>query len=323
MQTECGLGSPRPGVTYTRESLVKGRSRRLSYVDLEGKTFAISDGPIRTVSLEHDWYEDLDDPQAVIQFLRKSPTFKADLFTFWQRYPYITPKHNYHVEWEDIAVLEVRSYEDWWRNTIKSRVRNLIRKSEKAGVVVREAAYDDDFVHGMTSIFNESPIRQGRRFWHYGKDFSTVKEQFSRYIYREHMIGAYLQDEMIGFMMLGDAGRFGVTGQIIGSLKHRDKAINNALIAKAVEICEKRGLASLIYLFWSDDSLSEFKRRCGFVKTRVPRYFIPLSGTGHLVMKCGIHRGTVRALPNWITQPLKRTRRAWNERGMSSRAHSE
>ena len=87
-----------------------------------------------------------------------------------------------------------------------------------------------------------------------------MKRQFARYVHREHMIGAYYRDEMIGLIMLGNAGRFGVTGQIISSIKHRDKATNNALIAKAVEVCEKAGLEYLVYLFWSDDSLSEFKR---------------------------------------------------------------
>ena len=71
------------------------------------------------------------------------------------------------------------------------------------GVEVRECAYDDDFVRGMTSIFNETPIRQGRRFWHYGKDFETVKRQFSRNLFREDLIGAYYQGELIGFAMLG------------------------------------------------------------------------------------------------------------------------
>ena len=69
-----------------------------------------------------------------------------------------------------------------------------------------------------------------------------MKRQFSRYLYREHMIGAYYQDEMIGFIMLGNAGTFGMTGQIISSIKHRDKATNNALIAKAVEVCAQGGL---------------------------------------------------------------------------------
>ncbi len=85
----------------------------------------------------------------------------------------------------------------------------------------------------MTDIFNETPVRQGRRYWHYGKDFETVKRQFSTYIHRETMIGAYYQGEMIGAMMLCNAGNYGITGQIISKVKHRDKVTNNVLIGKA------------------------------------------------------------------------------------------
>ena len=176
---------------------------------------------------------------------------------------------------------------------------------------MKEALYDDEFVRGMTAIFNEAPIRQGRRFWHYGKDFETVKRQFSRFVFRERMIGAYYQGEMIGFVMLGNAGRFGITGQIISSIKHRDKSPNNALIAKAVEVCASEGLAYLIYLFWSDDSLAEFKRRCGFDKIRVPRYYVPLSWKGELALKCGAHRGWKTRLPKVLTSLLKKMRGMW------------
>ena len=50
---------------------------------------------------------------------------------------------------------------------------------------------------------------------------------------------------MIGLIMLGNAGRFGLTGQIISAIKHRDKATNNLLIAKAVEVCARLGLPYL------------------------------------------------------------------------------
>ena len=72
---------------------------------------------------------------------------------------------------------------------IKAVTRNLVRKAEKKGVEVRIARYDDDFVRGMTQIFNEAPVRQGRLYWHYGKDFETVKRQFSRYLFREDLLG--------------------------------------------------------------------------------------------------------------------------------------
>src|SRR5207249_7831640 len=120
------------------------------------------------------------------------------------------------------------------------------------GVEVREVSYDDDFVRGVTAIFNETPVRQGRRFWHYGKDFETVKRQFSRYLFREDLIGAYVKDELIGFIMLANAGRYGVLGQIISKIQHRDKSPNNDLIAKAVEVCARKGLPFLVYAYWGD-----------------------------------------------------------------------
>ncbi len=166
----------------------------------------------------------------------------------------------------------------------------------------------------MTAIFNEAPVRQGRPFWHYGKDVETVRRQFSRYIHREHMIGAYYKDEMIGLIMLGNAGRFGLTGQIISSLKHRDKATNNALVAKAVSVCERLELEYLVYLFWSEDSLSEFKRRCGFEKVKVPRYYVPLTWKGKVALKAGAHRGLRAMVPSRIKAPLKRLRASWYER---------
>ncbi len=298
---------------FTKETLIDGSPGRINCVRIAGQTFTISPGPVITVRLEDEWYEDLEDPYAVMAALEKGVGFKPDLLTFWQRMPDVEPKYPFHLEWDQIAVLPVKTYDHWWKNQIKSRVRNQIRKAEKDGVAVKETSYNHEFVSGMTAIFNESPMRQGRRFWHYGKDFETVKSQFSRYLYREYMIGAYYEGEMIGFMMLGDAGKFGVTGQIISSIQHRDKSPNNALIAKAVEICVERRLNYLIYLFWTDDSLSEFKRRCGFEKVDVPRYYVPLSRKGELALRYGAHRGWKGMLPQGVKTPLKRIRKIWYE----------
>lgn len=305
------------GRVFMKETLVNGSPARVRCVEIGGQVFEVSTGPITVVRLEDEWYEDIPDPEAVIAALRENLGFKPDLFTFWQRMPDVEAKYLYHVEWEDLAVLPITSYEHWWRNQIKSRTRNLIRKSEKEGLVVKEAEYDDEFIRGMTAIFNERPVRQGRKFWHYGKDFETVKKQFSRFLFREQMIGAYLKGEMIGFMMLCDAGRYGITGQILSSTKHRDKATNNALIAKAVEMSATRGWNHLIYYFWSDDSLAEFKRRCGFEKVSVPRYYVPLSWAGEVALKTGAHRGWKALLPPAVRSPLKKVRSFWH--GLSDR----
>jgi hypothetical protein len=70
----------------------------------------------------------------------------------------------------------------------------------------------------------------------------------------------------------------------------------------------------LIYLSWSDDSLAEFKRRCGFEKVSVPRYYVPLSWKGALVLKAGAHRGWKAMLPKGVKSSLKRFRRMWYAR---------
>jgi len=296
---------------FSKETLVKGKPAQMECVEIDRQSYALTRGLVTMISLEDEWYDDVRDPAFVIDTLKNSDGFKADIFTFWQRWPDCQVKYPFYMEWEELAVLPVKSYDHWWNHQLKSRVRNLVRKAQKEGVEVRETAYDDDFVRGMTAIFNEAPVRQGRRFWHYGKDFETVKRQFSRFLFREDLIGAYYRDELIGFVMLGNAGRYGVTGQIISSLKHRDKATNNALIAKAVELCEKKQLSSLIYLYWTNDSLAEFKRRVGFEQTKIPRYFVPLTPKGELALKIGLHRGWKAALPDQIKNPLKRLRSLW------------
>jgi hypothetical protein len=304
---------PSIGQTLIKETQIGGKSEWIKYVDIGLQTFATSQGLVSITRLEDEWYDDVDDPSAVIRALQGKPNCRPDIFTFWQRVPDFEPRYTYHREWEEIAVLPVTSYEHWWNHQIKSRIRNLVRKSEKEGVIVREVSFDDDFVRGITTIFNEVPVRQGRRFWHYGKDFETVKREFSRYLFREHLIGAYYQDELIGFIMLGNAGKFGVTGQILSMVKHRDKAPNNALIAKAVEVCERLRLGYLVYLFWGEESFAEFKRRCGFEKILIPRYYVPLTLKGRLALKCGAHHGWRGMLPARLRKTLKQLRRKWYE----------
>lgn len=299
---------------FKRQTLVKGQPAEIRCVEVGGQTFAIDGPALQIAALEDEWFEDLVDPASAIETLSRLPHGqRPDLMTFWQRMPDVEARHPFHVEWEEIAVLPIQSYAHWWDKQIKSRVRNQIRKSEKEGLVVKEVPFDDDFVAGMTAIFNEAPIRQGRPFWHYGKSEKTVREQFSRYLHRETMIGAYLGDELVGFIMLANAGRFGITGQILSSIKHRDKSPNNALIAKAVEVCARQGLGYLIYLFWTDDSLAEFKRRCGFEPVKVPRYFVPLTAKGRMALSLGLHRGWKAMLPAALKAWLKALRSRWYE----------
>ncbi len=308
---ESATFSAAPGQVFIKQGLVDGKPANLRCIDIHGQTFVIKGRAIATLSLEDEGYEDVADPQAVMGALRELPIRTPDIFTFTQRLPDVVARHPFYTEWEEIAVLPVQSYDHWWNTKIERRARNRFRRAAKKGVVVKEVAYDDDFVRGMTAIFNESPVRQGRPFWHYGKSFETVKVQFSKFVHREYMIGAYLEGQMVGFIMLADGGRFGAINQILSSLAHRDKSLNNALIAKAVELCAEKKLEYLTYALWTDTSLGDFKRGCGFERAALPRYYIPLTWRGRLALASGAHRGWKAVVPPSIKTPLKRLRTRW------------
>lgn len=293
---------------YTKDTIVEGGPAKVKCLEINGQVFTIGRGFPRVMSLEDENEDQVRDPEALLAAVARDRQIDPDIVTFWQEWPVTEPKYPYRHEWFELAVLSFSSYEDWWNRGIKSPVRNTLRKAEKCGVSIRETSFDDEFVRGMTAIFNESPVRQGRRFWHYGKDEATVKKQFSRFIHQERVAGAYLGEEMIGFIMVGNNGRAGYFTQIISKIAHRDKRVNEALVAKAVEICASQGNECLVYAFWGDSSLVEFKRKFGFQPVRVPRYVVPVSWQGSLAVRLGLHRGLGEVIPQRLVRWLKRIR---------------
>jgi hypothetical protein len=107
---------------------------------------------IRTAFLEGEGFAFLEDPQGALEALRKSRRF--DLFTFKQRLSDLSPKYDYPMELDNMAVVRVSTFDDWMTNQINFKVRNKIRKSEKNGVVVRELLFDDDLLRGIQGVYN-------------------------------------------------------------------------------------------------------------------------------------------------------------------------
>ena len=68
-------------------------------------------------------------------------------------------------------------------------------------------------------IYNETSVRQGKSFWHYGKEFETIKRSLGSYVERSTFIGAYLQDELIGFIKITWVGETGTITQILSMKK--------------------------------------------------------------------------------------------------------
>ncbi len=283
-------------------------------MEINGKRIIIEGKVLRIARLDawfqQEWFEDVENPEMLIDALQRTKGC-PDILTFWQRLPDTEPKYSYTMEPDSIAALPIKTYSFWWENQIDRATRNKVRKAEKKGVIVKPARFDDRFVQGMTSIFNETPIRQGRRYLHYGKDFERVKREFSRFLFREEIFGAYLGEELVGFIMLANAGKYAFLGQIISKIAHRDLAPNNALLAKAVERCAEKGIPYLVYALWLDDSLGDFKRSNGFQKFDLPRYFVPLTRKGKLALSLGLHRGWKETIPKRIRKILKKLRSFW------------
>jgi hypothetical protein len=260
--------------------------------------------------------EALRRPDAFIARLTTS-TLKADLFTFAQKLPDVQPHHSYYYEWDNLAVIRISSYSAWWKQ-LSDPVQRAVKKAKKVGVIVKEVEFSDAFVDGIRGIYDETPVRQGRVFWHYQKSFETVKAENSTHAEHNAFIGAYFEEELIGFIRLVYVGSTAEIVQILSKTQHQDKRTTNALIAKAVEICEQRGIASLIYCNYvykdPNSSLTEFKRRNGFEQILVPRYYIPLTWRGRLLMKLSLHHGIKGMLPLWLITLLLRARSWFSNR---------
>ncbi len=279
---------------------------------IDGRQLAVSGRFLKTARMHNEYYECLDDPECFLQKLRASRT-NADLFTFLQEIGDQTPKYPFYYEPESLAVLPVSTYEHWWKKQINDKTRNMIRKAGKSGVELRECALDDTFVRAIMEIYNECPLRQGKPFKHYGKDFPTLQRDHATFLERSQFIGAFHGEEMIGFIKLVHGKNASSLMQIISKIAWRDKASTNALIARAVEVCAERGIAHLHYGIWSRRGIGEFKKHHGFLQHDLPRYYVPLNFHGWLALKLLLHRELATHIPEGMHDRLVALRNRWNQ----------
>ena len=288
-----------------------------------GREIRVRGRLIRIAALDGDGYQFLEDTEATLAALRKSAA-RIDLFTFIQKLCEASPKYSYPMEWDNVAALHISSFDDWMMHQIDPRVRTKLRKAAKNGVTVREVSLDDALVRGIHGIFNESPIRQGKRFRYYGKSFEVVREMTATFLDQSVFIGAFFEGNLIGFtqIVIDETLTQAAAKHIISAIQHRDKAPTNALIAQAVRSCAERRIPYLWYGNFSygkkrNDSLSDFKRHNGFQKVDLPRYYVPFTGAGRMALRLGLHH----TLIDWIPEPLAATyrtiRKLWYRRRFS------
>jgi hypothetical protein len=295
---QCGTFNPR-GPFYKPLKQILQVDMELALIVVQKRVFAKLARYVETKEYERDFIP-------TERFLEKLSERGLDMFTFLER-KWCCPIINASKIWrrieDNIALLKVKTYSDWLEQVGK-KTRNMVRKATKSGIQTEVIEKDDRLVKGIWKIYNETPLRQGRAFPHYGKSLQAVKA----IVYAEPnftYVRAFFQEEMVGFLQLVFGDRIAIISQILSFQKHTDKAVNNALVAKAVEVCAEKQCGWLMYgRMGNHPSLDVFKENNGFTQFSLNRYYVPLTRKGRIAIRLGLHRELKDALPKQIKYPL-------------------
>lgn len=298
---------------------------KIDNVEIEVRGRLIKNANVR----DEIWLEDnpIRDLKKLLTDLKGSEQ-KVDIFTFCQKLPDTVPKYNYYMEWDNVAAIPITTYDEWWAKKLPQVTRKSVRRGYKRGVIVKLEEFNDELVKGIINIYNESPIRQGRKFPHYGKDFNTVKKDNSSYLNNSDFICAYYNDLLIGFIKLVYVGCVAQIMQIISMNQHQDKRTTNILIAKAVEICVEKKMDYFVYGKYvygnkTESPITIFKERNGFEMIKFPRYYIPLSLLGKIGLKLKIHHDIQQFMPEKLVYFLLDLRAKWYAKKYSEPKNEE
>ena len=259
---------------------------------------------IKLGRLRDEWFDNIDKPQEFCSRIKASIK-GLDIFTFVQHLPDFSPLFDYYHEMEYFSVIPITNFDEWVTKQINKSAKRSFLKSIKKGVETKTIQIDEEVVKGIHAIYNETPMRQGRIYSNYGKSLSAIRSDLRDNIENSVLLGAFYEKELIGFIKLTCSDMYAVPFGMVSKLVHRDKSPQNALLAKAVEICTEKRIPYLVYGFWTPGSLGDFKRYNGCIKYGLPRYYIPLTTLGKIFLILKLHRGLKGMIPSGILLKLK------------------
>jgi hypothetical protein len=308
-------------MSHVLDVSVGGKPVRVQAIQLYGVDLLLHGRFIKTAQIFDEYWlqrEVLPSPETVIAALRTRED-KPDLFVFMQRVPDTSLRYHYHHELDNYAVLPLSTYKHWFQHQIPAATRRAIRASEKRGIWTRVCEYNSEYVQGISAIYNETPIRAGRRFWHFGKDIEIVRRENGTYSERSTYLAAYSRGEMVGYLKVVWDRRTAAIMQILSKLSVRDCRPNNALLAEVVRQSCMRGVEYLLYEQFDygkkrGDSLTRFKQNNGFLRMDIPRYYVPLTTKGSIALRLGLYKNLKDRRPEWMVAGFRDLRTKWYER---------
>lgn len=263
-------------------------------INIEGAIF-------KTASVDEEWLHDITNPSIIINELYKSSQ-RPDIFIFRQIIPHFKPRFRYYYEWENDAAIPIKDFYYWFNHQIHPNTRNKIRRAKKKKVTIKHCEFTDEFLYQILNIYHESKYRQGKIYKNYKISFERLKAAHLTFFDKATFIGAYYRDELIGFAKYVNMGTYMRTMGILTKKFYQDKAPMNLLIAEGVRLCDAHNIPFFVYGRYDYGkvgikSLQDFKKYNGFEGILFPRYFIPLSEKGKLMIRLRIHNGWTGPIP--------------------------
>jgi len=247
------------------EVAIKGKWLTVPALEVNGKDIVVGGKWLKIARIEAEqWLKtELENPQEYVELLKrqKAPGLRADILTFKQKLPAIEPKYQYPMEWDSVAAIPLTSFTSWWES-LPQESRKNVRRAEKRGVVVQVKALDDGLVRDLYELNNDSAIRQGKTFTHYGKSLEQVKKDQEAFLDRCDYICAYHEKELIGVIKLIYQGDIASILTFLPKTSHHDKRPANAMMAKAVELNQILGARYLILASGGKMGMDACKKLC-------------------------------------------------------------
>ncbi len=199
----------------------------------------------------------------------------VDLFSFIERS--FLRRHKQHrfgfyTSSETIGLLQIEGF-DTWVKSLRPRERTTIRKADRIGLKTRVVDVDEDFIQSACRIYNETPIRQGRKYSGFGISVDDVRNKFSN-LQSSEVIGAYIDNKLIGLAWIEFGDQVAAMMSFISLTSRRNKNPNNALMARTVKLCHEKGFRYLTYgNMGYNPGLDFFKKNNGFQRVCNPKVF--------------------------------------------------
>lgn len=316
---------PQPVVKETVEVSIKGRWFAAPSLRIDGKNIVVLGKRIKLAVIhEEEWLPtEVEDPKRCVQGLKeeRDRELRADIFSFCQQLPETRQKHDYPLEWDSVAAIRITNFKAWWE-ALPQESRKNVRRAEKRGVTVDIRPLDSRLVQDLIDLNNDSPLRQGKPFTHFGKTYDQVWKDQQSFLDRSDYICAYAEEELVGVVKLVYCGNVASILTFVSKKSQQDKRPANALMAKVMETCISKGISHLVFGKYNygnkkDTPLREFKVRNGFQEVLVPHYYVPLNVKGALIVKLKLYRGLLGLLPHPVIAILVAARSKWQRHKMS------